>query len=137
MPFLQENWMLILVFVLSGVMLAWQWIAPRFSAVKDVSTAEATQLINRQNAVLLDVREPKEYAGGQLPSANQIPLSQLPDRAAELAKYAARPVIAYCDIGRRSRMAGRTQANAGFNEIYRLAWGIAAWKKEQLPLEKS
>lgn len=136
MPFLQENWMLILVFVLSGVMLAWQWIAPRFSAVKDVSTAEATQLINRQNAVLLDVREPKEYAGGQLPSAIHIPLSQLPDRAAELAKYAARPVIAYCDIGRRSRMAGGALAKAGFKAIYSLAGGIAAWKKDGLPVEK-
>ena len=53
---------------------------------------------------LLDVREPKEYTGGQLPSAIHIPLSQLPGRASELAKYTARPIIAYCDVGRRSRI---------------------------------
>ena len=51
----------------SGGMLAWQWIAPRFSAVKNVNTVEATQLINRQNALLLDVREPKDLEGGQVP----------------------------------------------------------------------
>jgi rhodanese-related sulfurtransferase len=136
MPFVQENWMLILVFVLSGAMLAWQWIAPRFSAVKSVNTAEATQLINRENALLLDVREPKEYAGGQLPSAIHIPLSQLSGRASELAKYTARPIIAYCDIGRRGRMAGGALAKAGFKAIYSLDGGFAAWKKDGLPLEK-
>ncbi len=136
MPFLQENWMLILVFVMSGGMLAWQWIAPRFSAVKNVNTVEATQLINRQNALLLDVREPKTYEGGQVPSAIHIPLSQLSGRVGELAKYVSRPVIAYCEIGRRSRMAAGALAKAGFKAIYSLDGGFAAWKKDGLPVEK-
>lgn len=136
MAFVQENWLLILVFVLSGAMLAWQFVAPRFSAVKSVNTVQATQLINRQNALLLDVREPKEFEGGRLPAALHIPLSQLAGRAAELAKYATRPVIAYCESGRRSRMAGGTLSKAGFKEVYSLEGGLAAWKKDGLPVEK-
>ncbi|HYR00673.1 MAG TPA: rhodanese-like domain-containing protein [Casimicrobiaceae bacterium] len=136
MAFVQENWLLILVFVLSGAMLAWQFVAPRFSAVKNVNTVQATQLINRQNALLLDVREPKEFEGGRLPAALHIPLSQLAGRAAELAKYATRPVIAYCESGRRSRMAGGTLSKAGFKEVYSLEGGLAAWKKDGLPVEK-
>ncbi len=136
MAFVQENWLLILVFVSSGAMLAWPLAQRRWSSTKDVSPAEATQLINRQNAVLLDVREPKEFEGGRVPSAVHIPLSQLAGRTAELAKFVARPVIAYCESGRRSRMAGSTLAKAGFKEVYSLEGGLAAWKKDGLPLEK-
>jgi len=92
--------------------------------------------MNRRNAVLLDVREPKEFEGGRLPSALHIPLSQLAGRVSELAKLVARPVVAYCDTGRRSRMAAGTLAKAGFKEIYNLQGGIAAWKKDGLPVEK-
>ncbi len=136
MAFVQENWVLILVFVSSGLMLAWPLVQGRWSATKDVSAAEATQLINRQNAVLLDVREPKEYEGGRLPTAIHIPLSQLAGRTSELAKYVARPVIAYCETGRRSRAAGGALAKAGFRQVYSLEGGLAAWKKDGLPVEK-
>jgi rhodanese-related sulfurtransferase len=136
MSFVQTNWMLIAVFLLSGGMLLWPLVQRRLSPNKDVNNIEATQLINRRNAVLLDVREPKEFEGGRLPGAIHIPLSQLPARQSELAKLVARPVIAYCDSGRRSRMASGTLGKAGFSEIYSLQGGIAAWKKDGLPVEK-
>ena len=136
MSFVENNWMLILVFVLSGSMLIWPLFQRRFSTVKDVGTTEVTLLINRQNAVLLDVREPKEYEGGRLPNAIHIPLSQLEGRAQELAKFSSRPVIAYCATGRRSRMATSALTRAGFKEIYNLHGGLQAWKKDSLPLEK-
>ena len=70
MSFVQNNWMLIAVFVLSGGMLIWPFVQRRLSPVKDVTSTEATQLFNRRNAVLLDVREPKEFEGGKLPGAS-------------------------------------------------------------------
>jgi len=136
MSFVQTNWMLIAVFVLSGGMLIWPFVQRRLSPVKDVTSAEATQLLNRRNAVLLDVREPKEFEGGRLPGALHIPLSQLAGRSSELAKMVARPVVAYCDLGRRSRAAAGALSKAGFQEIYSLEGGIAAWKKDGMPVEK-
>jgi rhodanese-related sulfurtransferase len=138
MAFLQNttNLMLLGVLLLSGGMLIWPFVQRRFSPVKDVNNIEATQLINRRNAVLLDVREPKEFEGGRLPGAIHIPLSQLTSRVSELGKFTARPVVAYCDIGRRSRMAAGTLEKAGFKEIFSLHGGIAAWKKDGLPVEK-
>ncbi len=136
MSFVQNNWMLIAVFLMSGAMLVWPLVQRRFSSVKDVNNAEATQLLNRRNAVLLDVREPKEFEGGRLPTAIHIPLSQLAGRVSELGKLVARPIVAYCDTGRKSRMAAGTLAKAGFKEIYTLQGGIAAWKKDGLPVEK-
>ena len=80
MAFIEKNWMLVVAFVASGLMLLWPLIQRRLSPVKEIGTLHVTQLINRENAVLLDVREPKEFEGGKLPNAIHIPLSQLPGR---------------------------------------------------------
>ena len=134
--FVQENWMLFVVLFLSGGMLLWPMVQRRFSPMKDVGTLEATQLVNAGNAVLLDVRETKEYEGGRLPKAVHIPLSQLAGRAPDLAKLAGRPVVVYCDRGNRSRMAGGQLAKQGFTDVYNLNGGFRAWKAAGLPVEK-
>jgi rhodanese-related sulfurtransferase len=136
MSFVQNNWMLILVLCLSGAMLIWPLVQRRMSGVKDVGNLVATQLVNTQNALLLDVRETSEYDGGHLPNALHIPLSQLGSRGQELARHTARPVVAYCASGNRSRMAAGRLAKLGFKEIYNLAGGFRAWKDAGLPVEK-
>jgi rhodanese-related sulfurtransferase len=136
MSFVQENWMLILVMLLSGGMLLWPMIQRRLSPMKDVGNLEATQLINGGKAVLLDLRETKEYEGGRLPNAIHIPLSQLAGRGQELAKLTGRPVVVYCDRGTRSRAAASKLAKLGFSDLYNLAGGFRAWKGAGLPVEK-
>lgn len=135
--FFRENWLLILVAFLSGAMLVWPLVQRRFSPMKELGTLGATHLVNTQDAVLVDVRETKEYDGGRVPNAVHIPLSQLPARAGELAKFQGRPVIAYCASGNRSRMAGAALAKVGFKDVYNLNGGFRAWKDAGLPVEKS
>src|SRR5580765_8476872 len=101
MAFIEKNWLLVVAFVASGLMLLWPLIQRRLSPVKEIATLHVTQLINRENAVLLDVREPKEFEGGKLPNAIHIPLSQLPGRVGELAKMTSRPIVVYCERGQR------------------------------------
>jgi rhodanese-related sulfurtransferase len=136
MSFVQNNWMLILVLVMSGAMLVWPLVQRRMSTMKDIGNLEATRLINSANAILVDVRETKEFEGGRLPQAIHIPLSQLDSRGGELAKFAGRPVIAYCMSGNRSRMAGSALARLGFADVYQLHGGFRAWKAAGLPVEK-
>ena len=136
MSFFVTNWMYVLVIVLSGGMLLWPLVSGRFSKVKDVGTLRVTQLINRENAVLLDVREDQEFAGGHLPNALHIPLSALGSRGTELAKLTSRPVVAYCERGQRSRAAGSALFKLGFADVYQLAGGFRAWKDAGLPVEK-
>jgi rhodanese-related sulfurtransferase len=136
MAFLQDNWILILVAFVSGAMLVWPLVQRRFSPMKEIGTLQTTHLINNQGAVLVDVRETREYEGGRLPNAVHIPLSQLESRGGELAKHAARPIVAYCESGARSRMAGAALAKAGFKDIYHLNGGYRAWKDAGLPVEK-
>jgi len=136
MSFIQNNWMLILVFVLSGAMLVWPFIARRLSPMKDVGNVAATQLVNASNAVLLDVREPAEYATGRLPKAVNIPLSQIRSRGDELAKFRGRPLVVYCERGQRSRQAGGALTKLGLTDIYNLTGGFRAWKDAGLPVER-
>jgi rhodanese-related sulfurtransferase len=136
MSFFINNWMLELIMVLSGGMLLWPLVQGRFSKMKEVGTLQVTQLINRQNAVLLDVREQKESAGGRLPNAVHIPLSELRNRGSELAKLTSRPVVAYCERGQRSRAAGAVLTKLGFADVYQLTGGFRAWKDAGLPVEK-
>jgi rhodanese-related sulfurtransferase len=82
------------------------------------------------------VRETGEFAGGRLPNALHIPLSQLKDRGAELTKHVARPVIVYCERGMRSGAATSTLAGLGFKRVQSLRGGLRAWKDAGLPLQK-
>jgi rhodanese-related sulfurtransferase len=136
MSFVQTNWMLILVLVLSGGMLVWPLIQRRLSPAKDLGNLAATQLVNNGNAVLLDVREPAEFGGGHLPKAINVPLAQIASRGAELGKLTGRPVIVYCERGGRSRRAVGALTKLGFSDVYNLAGGIQSWKEAGLPVEQ-
>jgi rhodanese-related sulfurtransferase len=135
MAFVQENLLLIAVAFLSGAMLVWPLVQRRLTPGKPIGTLGATHLINTRDAILVDVREPKEMQGGRVPNAIHIPLSQLESRSGELGRHAGHPVIAYCDTGTRGRMAGSALAKAGFGEIYHLNGGFRAWKEAGLPVE--
>ncbi|HEX6137208.1 MAG TPA: rhodanese-like domain-containing protein [Casimicrobiaceae bacterium] len=134
--FLVKNWPLVLVFVVSGAMLLWPLAKRRLSPVREIGTLDATRLINSENPLVLDVRETGEFAGGRLPNALHIPLSQLKDRGAELTKHVARPVIVYCERGMRSGAATSTLARLGFQRVQSLRGGLRAWKDAGLPVQK-
>ena len=80
----------------------WPEIQKMMGASAEVGTLEAVQLINQKNAVVLDVREATEYAGGRIANAKQIPLSQLASKLKELEKFKEKPVIVACRAGMRS-----------------------------------
>ena len=136
LAFAEKNWMLFATLVASGAMLVWPLLSRRVAGGRELGTLGATQLINTKNALLLDVRETKEIDGGKLPNAIDVPLSQLANRGAELAKYVSRPVIAYCARGQRSRMAAGALTKLGFAEVYTLRGGLRAWSEAGLPVEK-
>jgi rhodanese-related sulfurtransferase len=136
MQFVQTNIWLILIAVVSGSMLVWPAIRRATGGGKEVGTLEATQLINRRDALVLDVREPGEYAAGHIPGAKHVPLGQLASRLKEFEKFKERPVVITCATGSRSGAAISILRKSGFNEAVNLKGGIAAWEQASLPLEK-
>lgn len=136
MQFMQTNVWLILVAVVSGGMLLWPTLRRAVHGGGEVGTLEATQLINRRDAVVIDVREAAEYAAGHLLSAKHIPLGQLASRLKELDKFKERPILITCASGSRSGSAQSLLKKNGFKEAVNLKGGIEAWQQASLPLEK-
>ena len=135
MQFLQANWMLIAIAVVSGVMLIWSFVGGKLSGVDEADTLKATRLYN-DDALVLDVREDKEYAAGHIPKAKHIPLGQLDKRIKELDKFKSKPILVTCRSGQRSARACGMLKKAGFETVYNQAGGIIAWERANLPVTK-
>ncbi|MBW8327863.1 MAG: rhodanese-like domain-containing protein [Thiobacillus sp.] len=133
MQFLQDNWMLVALAVVSGAMLAWNFIGGSLSGVEQADTLKATRLFN-DDALILDVREDKEYAAGHIPKARHIPLGQLAGRMKELDTFKDKPILVTCRSGNRSGHACRMLKKAGFETVYNQAGGIIAWERANLPV---
>lgn len=133
MDFLQENLLLVIAAVASGAMLLWSFLSDRVSGISQLGTLEATRLIN-DDALVLDVREDKEWAAGHIPNAKHIPLGQLSSRMNELEKYKGKPVVISCRSGHRSARACATLKKSGFENVHNLSGGIIAWEKANLPI---
>jgi rhodanese-related sulfurtransferase len=134
--FLQDNILLIAVAFVSGAMLLWPYVR-RATGGPSVSPSQATQLMNREEALVLDVREPGEYGAGHILGAKNVPLSRIDSGGAEIAgKKKDRPVILYCESGNRSAKAAAALKAQGYTRVVNLAGGIGAWQQVGLPVEK-
>lgn len=100
-------------------------------AYADVTPAEAIVMIREGKAILTDVRETDEYAESHIPGAVLLPLSVLPDKAAEVLPDPSVPVLVYCRSGRRSVEAAKLLASLGYKEVYNLKGGFLAWPYER------
>ncbi len=131
--FLVQNWHWALLALASGL---W-WLIETIRSATDtsrVTPAQAVIMVNRQDAVLIDIRSEADYRKGHLPNAISIPADRIPeDRKLEALR--SRHLILYCDSGLRSATACKKLRAAGFPHVYNLEGGIAAWQKAGLPLE--
>jgi rhodanese-related sulfurtransferase len=123
--------------LVSGGMLIWP-LVNRLSAgsVAQVGALEAVQLMNRRDAVMLDVRDAEEYAAGHVPHARNIPLAQLGDRLRELEKLKSRPIVIIGDLGARSAKVSGALQKIGFTDVFALRGGLRGWVEASLPVEK-
>lgn len=101
-----------------------------------VTTLQATQLINQGKTLLLDVRDPAEFAAGHMRDARNIPLKELGTRIGELDKFKARTVIVVCSSGMQSSRATGVLRGAGFANVVSLSGGLTAWQAQGLPVAR-
>jgi len=131
MDFVQQNLMWVIAAAVSGAMLVSSLVR---GGGKGVSISEATLLINREDALVLDVRETSEWSTGHIPNARHIALGQLAKHVSELEKFKDKPVIVCCASGNRSSTACGTLQRAGFTRVFNLSGGIGAWSGAGLPV---
>jgi rhodanese-related sulfurtransferase len=119
-----------IIFSLASVL----WLlfgAQQLHAANDIDVMQAHNM-NRQGALLLDVREPNEYAEAHAPNAMLIPLGQLSSRLQEIAMYKDKPIAVMCRTGRRSGIAVHMLQEAGYSQASNVSGGILAWEKAGL-----
>ncbi|MDO9404939.1 MAG: rhodanese-like domain-containing protein [Polaromonas sp.] len=136
MKFLIDNWMLIAIALSSGGMLVWPMIASGMNAGA-LTASGAVQLINREKAVVVDVRETDEFAAGHLGGAKNIPLNELESRLPLVVKNKALPLILVCATGARAGRAVATAKKLGYEQAQVLGGGLKSWKEANLPVEKA
>ncbi len=133
MKFFIDNILLIGIVIMSGGALLLPALMPRG---KRATTLEVTQLMNRGKTVVVDVRDPAEFAKGHLRDAKNIPLADLQTRIGELDKAKGKSVVVVCQTGARADKAMKVLQDAGFTDVVGLDGGLAAWQAASLPLVK-
>ncbi|MCD8513813.1 MAG: rhodanese-like domain-containing protein [Nitrincola sp.] len=126
-PLLVTAWLLTLTVLL--------WTEKRKSG-RSVTCAEATRMINKESAIIVDIRNKKEWDTGHIANARHIPFADLDRRITELDNFKESPIIVVCNLGQTAGTAGKKLKSAGFTQVARLSGGITEWKAQHLPIVK-
>jgi rhodanese-related sulfurtransferase len=134
--FFSNHSSLVLAFVVILGMLIWTLWQGAGRGLRKLSPMDATQLINREDAVVLDVRSDGEFNQGHIVNAVNIPQKSLDEQLSKLEKYRDRPIITACRNGQTAVGVGNRLRKNGFEQVYNLAGGLLAWEGANLPLVK-
>jgi rhodanese-related sulfurtransferase len=111
-------------------------ISGLFRGYKGLQPAGLTALVNRDNALVVDLRPSGDFEKGHIPGAKNVQMSQFDPENKQLAAARALPVVLVCKAGQTSGDAAKRLRKAGFEHVYVLDGGIGAWQQAGLPLAK-
>lgn len=134
--FVGNHPLLFLIFFAVLGALIWNLMADFRTGGSSLTPPAVTLLINREDAVVIDVREENEYVQGHILNALHIPLSSLKDKLKSLERYREQALVVVCLSGARSATAGHTLRNNGFTKVYNLSGGMMAWQNAGMPITK-
>lgn len=125
-----NNLMLIATAVLSGLMLMWPSIQNK-RAGQMVEPIAAVQMMNHQDALIVDIRAPGSFDKGRIPQSRNIPVKDFETRLEKEPKD--KPIIVVCDRGQLAVGAAAKLRESGFTQVSVLKGGLSAWVGADLP----
>ena len=134
--FITQNWYLFLGLIVIVFLIAIDPMRKRASGLQPVSAIEVPQLVGHQSGIVIDVSEPDEFKQGHNPNAINVPVDKIDNHLKKLQKYKDKPVVLTCRSGQRSNKAAGVFKKNEFANLYTLTGGLAAWQKENLPVDK-
>ena len=137
MEFIRSNALLIGLAIGSGLMLLLPMLKKSSGGVPNLKPHEAVTLINRSNAIVLDVRDAAEFSTGHIADAIHIPVADLEVRLGELKKYKTKSILVNCQRGVRGGKACELLRKAEFTQVHNLQGGLNAWVEAKLPIVTS
>lgn len=135
--FLSNHPVLAGAWVVVAVLLVFMQIKHMKTGVKALVPQEVTYMINKQDAVVIDMRAIADFNKGHIAGAKNIPQSKLDDSQKELEKHKNKPIIMVCANGMQAGAAGTKLKKAGFDNVFKLSGGFQSWVGENLPTVKS
>ena len=130
--FVSEQWILVSVLMVLVYLFA---INERVKSGKPISSHGATRMLNAEEAVLLDIRDAKDFKAGHIAGAINIPHTKLIDRLVELEAHRDKAIIITDKAGQHTGAIGRRLQQKEFN-VQRLTGGMMEWKNQKLPVVK-
>ena len=133
MVFISEQWFLITILCASVSALI--FVEGQRSG-KALSYHQVTHMLNNNLAILLDVRDTKEFSSGHIVDAINIPYTKLAERCDELKKHSEKTIIIADKMGQHAGAAGKQLKQNGY-QVNRLQGGMTEWISQNLPVVKS
>jgi rhodanese-related sulfurtransferase len=134
LEFLAEQWLLASALI---VMLVLLFMHEQRKGAPALSPQQAINLVNQQQGIFLDLRDSKDFRGGHITDALNVPYGKLASSMTSLEAYRDRPVILVCRMGQHAGAASKQLQQAGFSQLYRMNGGMLEWTGQQLPVVKS
>lgn len=134
--FIMNHWILSATFAVIFILLMIEELKGKQGGDR-LSPADVTHAINREKAVVVDIRDQESYASGHIVNAIHIPQDTLLASLNKLKKYQDKPVILVCNNGNNSSLMLSKLRKEGLSKVYCLAGGVQSWKVAGLPLTKS
>ena len=134
--FVGRNPMLSLALVGLTIAIIVTEIARLFRGYRALKPAELTRLINSENALVIDLSPTADFEKGHIAGSRNVALTKFDPAGKLLANAKSSPVVVVCRSGNASAGAAKTLKKAGFEQVYWLEGGIAAWQMAELPLVK-
>ncbi len=129
-PILSVVWLGLLLAILVS------YVQALFSKLKFVSPTEATLLVNREDALVLDIRSNDDFKRGHITGARNIPQAQLSSQLGKLENSKDTPIIVVCQAGMSAQGAAKQLLTAGFSRVSVLSGGMNKWSEASLPVVK-
>lgn len=103
---------------------------------RELTPAALTHLINREDALVVDLSSAADFQKAHIPGARHVAMSQFDPENKDLAKVKDLPVVVVCKDGRTSAKAAQRLVKAGFEKVSTLHGGMLSWKHADLPVAK-
>lgn len=137
LEFVGNHYVMAIALLVVTVLLIQDLIESAFRKYKTATPNEVVALMNGDDTVVVDVREPQEFAEGHIEGARNIPVGKVEERAGfELEAFKTSPVIVTCQSGTRSPQACKKLVALGFTGIHEMRGGMVAWNEQNLPISK-
>lgn len=136
LAFAERHMLLSMGLVALTVALIYTEVARLFRGYTAVRPAGLTALINRDDAVVLDLSAQADFEKGHIAGAKSVPAADFTPEHKRVPNAKTAPVVVTCRTGQASADAATKLKKAGFEKVYWLDGGIAAWQQAELPLVK-